>query len=395
LLQNTEKGLAKDMDILTTYDLKLLFEDQSEHCVSLFTPMDKGTPDYQKNPIRFKNLLGEVEEKLTAAGLRDSEIDKLLEPARKLLEVRSFWQHQGDGLAAFLSPELFRVLRLPLSFDKLVVVTGRFHLKPLLPLIFGSERFYLLTLSKKKIELLQGTQFNLDAVDLDQVPQGIQEALKYDDPERQLQFHTGTSDVSGKRSAMFHGHGVGKDDSKDNILRYFRQIDKGLGEILREERIPLVIAGVEYLLPIYKQANTYPHLLQQGIPKNPDDLSLDQLHKEAWNVIEPLFSQERQQDAARFNQLKGTARTSDLPDVVVRAAFGGRVDVLFIPLGVQVWGSFDPKSGAILLHDKERPGDQDLLDLAAIYTLMQGGKVYAVKKDQVPGGVSAAAIFRY
>jgi hypothetical protein len=30
-----------------------------------------------------------------------------------------------------------------------------------------------------------------------------------------------------------------------------------------------VLAGVEYLLPIYREANTYPHLLAEGIHGNP------------------------------------------------------------------------------------------------------------------------------
>lgn len=33
---------------------------------------------------------------------------------------------------------------------------------------------------------------------------------------------------------------------------------------------PLVLAGVEYLLPIYRRANTYPYLLDGGVTGNPE-----------------------------------------------------------------------------------------------------------------------------
>jgi len=49
-------------------------------------------------------------------------------------------------------------------------------------------------------------------MDLGDTPRKIEDILKYDDPEKQLQYHTGTSSGKGKRSAIFHGHGVGTDD---------------------------------------------------------------------------------------------------------------------------------------------------------------------------------------
>jgi len=43
--------------------------------------------------------------------------------------------------------------------------------------------------------------------------------LKYDAPEKQLQFHTRTPPAMGRRSAMFHGHGGGIDESKEDLRR--------------------------------------------------------------------------------------------------------------------------------------------------------------------------------
>lgn len=41
----------------------------------------------------------------------------------------------------FVASDFFRYYRLSLLFEELVVVTDRFHLKPLLPLLSGDERF--------------------------------------------------------------------------------------------------------------------------------------------------------------------------------------------------------------------------------------------------------------
>ena len=53
-------------------------------------------------------------------------------------------------------------------------------------------------------------------------------AIRYDEPEKLMQVHGKTSSFSGRRQAVFFAHGVGPDDSKDDIRRYLQQIDKGL-----------------------------------------------------------------------------------------------------------------------------------------------------------------------
>ena len=69
--------------------------------------------------------------------------------------------------------------------------------------------------------------------------------------------------------------------------------------------------------------------------------------------------------------------------------------MLFVAIGVQRWGSFDPDTDAVHWHDKAEPGDEDLLDFAAIQTFLNGGTVYAVEPENVPDDRHLAAIFRY
>lgn len=60
-----------------------------------------------------------------------------------------------------------------------------------------------------------------------------------------------------------------------------------------------------------------------------------------------------------------------------------------------MWGDFDPDTMSVDLHPEPEPDDEDLLDFAAIHTLLNGGTVYAVEPEQVPEQAPAAAIFRY
>ena len=165
------------------------------------------------------------------------------------------------------------------------------------------------------------------------------------------------------------------------MLRYFRKVNRALREVLAGERAPMVLAAVEHLAPLWRQVTTYPHLVDQVLAGSPEELGLHELHARAWAVVEPLFRQGHHEEAAPYHQLAGTGRTSQDPREIVRAAKEGRVEVLFAapqPTGVSSVASGPSLNGARALRD--------VLELAAVTTLVKGGTVYAPPVGAVPGG---------
>lgn len=387
------------MDILTRAELEQLMRKEQQWCVSIYMPTHRTGAETRQDPIRLKNLLGEAEKHLSARGVRTRDVQKMLEPASKFLQDSYFWQHQSDGLAIFLSSNRVRRYRLPLDFEEFVVVMDHFHIKPLLPLFTGDGQFYILALSQNEVRLLNGTRYSVSEVDIGQVVGSLAEAIPSDDHQASLQLHTSGSagGMAGDGSVTFHGQGGGSESAKNDLLRYFRLVADGLTEFLQGDRVPLVVAGVEYLLPIYKEANTYPNLIDMVIKGNPDLLSADELHKSAWDIIRPLFQAAQEEAVAHYQQLAGQAseRVADTLEKIVPAAYQGRVETLFVAAGMQQWGVFNPVTNEIELHDQMKSGDEPLLDLAAVQTYLKGGIVYAVEPEKVPGGTSAAAVLRY
>ncbi|MBE0429876.1 MAG: hypothetical protein IBX61_08390 [Thermoleophilia bacterium] len=382
------------MDMITMAELTALSVRNPGWCVSLYMTAHPRGRESEQDPLRFKNLLGEAEERLLAEGLRSPDVREMLKPARSLLQDSGFWRRQSEGLAAFFTPERFYLYRLPIPFEDLVVVSEVFHLKPLLLFFAGDGHFFILALSQKQVRLLEGTRYTVDGIDLKNMPRSLADALKYEDFEKQLQFHTGTSGGRGKRAAVFHGHDIG-DEDKDRILRWFHRIDGEISGLLKGERSPLVLAGVEYLFPLYKAANSYPALLDEGVRGNPDELKPEDLHSQAWPLVRSIFTEAREESVSRYSRLAGTGRaTADVNEAVL-AAHHGRVDVLFVAANVQVWGSFAPGMKSVRVHEKREPGDEDLLDMAAIQVILKGGTVYPVAPDQMPGHALLAAVLRY
>jgi hypothetical protein len=385
------------MTLISKTELKQLADTRQGWCVSIYMPTHPAGPEMRQDPIRLKNLLEQAEERLVATGVRGPEARSLLEPANHLLGNRLFWRYQSTGLAVFLDQDGLHHYRLPLSFEDLVVVGHRFHLKPLLPLLSGDGRFFVLALSQNEIRLLQATRYSVAQVQLRHVPESLAEALRWDDPESQLQWHTGTGTESDGRAAIFHGHGVGNlPEHKKQILRYFQKIDAGLAEILADERAPLVLAGVEFLLPIYRQASSYQHLVPESITGNPEELSAQELQQRGWRIVEPLFERSLEDAEDRFRRLAGGDATATGLSEVVPAAFRSRLDTLFVALDTQRWGTYRPgDDDGVTVHQDYQPGDQDLLDVAAVQCFLHGGTVYAVDADEVPSGQEVAAICRF
>jgi len=388
------------MDRLSKNEIKTLLEKHEGPCVSIFLPTSRGGVESQQDELRLRHQIRDTENRLLLENLRSTEVEKLLEPFNALLEDGGFWLHTVDGLAIFRTSEMFSYYRLPYSFKEQVVVSDHFYLKPLLPFLATGARFYILAISQNAIRLLEGTHYSIHELELPEtVPTNLAESLRNEEAENEVSFYRSSSGAlvgkGGRKAAIFYGQGVGHDDSKDHLLRYFQQIDRGLHELLKDESVPLVLAGVEYLFPIYQQANTYPYLLQQGVPGNPDKLSSNVLHEEVWAVIEPYFQEVQEKAAAQYRDNVGTARTSNDIREIMPAAYYGQIGSLFVAIDHELWGHFDPNSNTIHVHKEARFRDDDLLDEAATQTILHAGSVYAVEQEKVPGESMLAAVFRY
>ena len=389
------------IDLVSRKDIQELLGVSQGPCVSLFMPAHRvgksGDPMEKEDLIRWKTLLKKAEERLQGDGYRPRDFESLLEPAHALTEDAFFWRNQLDGLAAFLAPGFFRVFRVPLSMEELAAVAPRFHIIGLLPMLEGRDPYYVLALSQNDVRLIEATRFDAKEVDASRIPHSLREALQYDDPEKQTQFRTvPMQHVKGTRaSAMYHGHGVGTDDEKDRIFRFCQQVDRGLAEFLRGSSAPLVLAAVGSVAALYRQANSYPHLQDSIISGNPELLHPKDLHERAWPIVEPVLLQHRREAAARYEEWRDTARALHDLEEILSAAVDRRIEALFIPIGVSKWGTFDETNRTVKLHDEPEAGDEDLLNLSAIHTILGAGAVYAVPPDQMPAGDPVGAILRY
>lgn len=383
------------MDLLLPRDLIVLLEDRPGPCVSLYLPTIRSGPEIRQGAIRLKNLLGKVRGRLNEKGLSAADGAALLAPAEHLLDEPLFWQGQGDGLALFCAPGFFRSFRLPCGFTERSLVADCFFLRPLLPLVEADGPFYVLALSQNEVRLLEATRQTVRRIDSQILPHSLTEALGTVTTTQILQYHTSSPAGPSAQTAVYHGRGTGDEDVKTELRRYLQRVDDAVCELLAGRTAPLVLAAAEPLPAIYRALNGYPHLFGEPVPGNPEPLRDEELRDRAWKLLAPVFEEGRVKAEERWQELAGTRRTSSEVAEILPAAVQGRVEVLFVDGGSDLWGRFDRGAGAVEVHPAPGVEDQELLEAATLFSLRNGGTVYAVDSGRVPGGRELAAVFRY
>jgi release factor family 7 len=255
----------------------------------------------------------------------------------------------------------------------------------------------VLALSLHNVRLFEGNADTMNEIQLN-FPNSMEEALRTDEPEKYLNLHSGSISLGqGKGgTGVFHGHDP-SDQDKTNIRRFFQFVDDGLNNLLEAKNIPMVLSGVDYLLPIYREASSYQILLEDAILGNPDREKVKDLHTKAWKIVQPLFEESQKKASEKFEQLNGQNSDLAVKDIktAVKAATFGQVETIFVPLGRQGGGRDDTENNQVI--SKAEPGTEheDLFDLAATQTILNSGQVFAVPPEKIPGGGEVAAILRY
>jgi hypothetical protein len=337
-------------------------------CVSVCMPTHRHGPETLQGPVRLRNLVERAARDLAAAGTSAEDAAALLAPVRALLDDAEFWQHQGDGLAVFAAPRCFSSFRLPMTLVEEVTVGSSFRVVPLVPLLSGDGRFFILALSQNSVRLFDASRHRIGELDRGPIPASMDEALAHEDPERQLQVRSG-----GEGTAQFHGHGAGDEIDKAAIERYLRAVDRGLTERIGSARQPLVLASVGYYLPILRSVSSYPSIVNAVVEGNPEHRSPEELHASAWPLVEGLFAEAINEDLDRFGAAAGTGRTTTATDEVADAARGGRVDLLFVVDGAAA---------------------DERVDGAVLDTLAHGGRIVGVS-EPLDADAPTAALLRY
>ena len=384
------------MSYPTTELLKDLLTDEHPPCISLYQPTHRTFPERQQNPIRYRNLLREMQasiEKKYAA----RELDSVLGRFDELARDEKFWLRRTDGLAILASTARFEVFELHRAVPELVVVADSFHLKPLLRIVQSADRFHVLALTRKEVRLYEGNRDELHEVELTQVPSTITAALGDELTEPYQGFHgVGPYHARGGSAGIHHGRGQKKDDVDLDMERFFRIVDRGILEhYSRPTGLPLLLAGLPPNVAAFRAVTHNPFISTATIDVDPDSLTLVELRIEAWRSIEPLYLARLAELTDRYNLNRSRGLGDEDPAAIAEAAVAGRVGTLLIDAERLLPGKIDATTGKIELRSLADPETDDVLDDLAETVVRMKGEAIVVPTQRMPSTTGVAAIYRF
>ncbi|MBD3420610.1 MAG: hypothetical protein GF398_10885 [Chitinivibrionales bacterium] len=387
--------MASDRSSYALKDIQDLLYHRAPWCVSIYLPTHKTGEDQQQDRIRLKNHCKQVQHELTKTGISSTEASHILEPVDDYLADPDNRLYMDEGLAIFLAPRLARFVRLPAVPQEISVVSRSFHITPLLRMAHFQHPFYILCLSRARARLYLCDYSGTQDITPRQIP-SPEQALMIDNDEKGMQFREGAPGAQAGKPGSYHGQGSDERDAPERTGEYFHAVNNYVRPLLKQP-VPLITAGIPQERSLYREANSYPLLLENGIDENPFDMSEKKLYRRGLEIVKNLFLQKKDREAQEFVRRQGKNPDGITKNVehAISLAREGNVRSLFVAEERHLWGRYDAENFQIERHTDRQPGDIDLSDVASVETLRQGGEVYAIGEAGIPEGWDLAALKRY
>jgi hypothetical protein len=378
-------------------DLKQILAAEGP-CITIYMPLSVAStagvnPNAKQNELSWKDIVQTAREEASRLGPASSELVDSVGSWRNISQNRT---EQARSVVVFRSPDVFAISWLREEIPARVRVGPRFYIRPLLADLALPNSFYILALSQKDTRLLRCSYSASE-----EIPFPEQERLSFErwmnaqKPDHNLRAEGAVGPSSGHNKAGAIAPKGADAEARDEYLsHYFKFVDSKLNEVLRDHKEPLVVAAVEYEQPIYRAINRYQHLLSEPVIGAPNSLKSGEMHARALDALKRDYDRRVDEALALWDHRVG-AGASSRPTELVAAAHDGRVLTLLVSDSLELNGSFDESSHRMLGRETGSPEDEDLVNAAAVQTVLHGGNVLAVPHRKMPNGAAVAAIFRF
>lgn len=368
------------VDLPTRSDFESLVTRREPACVSIYLPTTPLTQEAQADRIALGNLSREAQEQSRAAGHRSASVQAIGEQLDDLIDDDAFWAVQARSLAVFATPASLLTFRLANRLTASVEVADRFHVKPLLRAVLADHEAFVLALAQGSVRLVEVS------ADLPAAP------VRVPDLPRDMSDAVGRGSLDSRSP---RGRIQGSEGKKVRMGQYARAVDGALRELLGGRETPLILAATPPLDSIFRSACTYPHLVDQLIRGNPETTSDHDLALAAREILDELHAGKLSAFAELFAQRTGQGRTTTDIEKAAYAAAHGAVAAIAVDMDVQVPGTVDDEDGTVVFAETASAETHGVLDQIATRVLMTGGRVLAMRREEIPGDAALAAILRY
>ncbi|PPL14554.1 baeRF11 domain-containing protein [Microterricola pindariensis] len=363
--------------------------------VSIYLPTSPLPQESEASRIALRNQVDEAQRQLLAVGADKREVAAITEQIGDFIADRAFWTHLSNSLAIFVTPTSLKTYRLPNRLEAAVEVADRFYVKPLMRAATFPQTAYVLALAQNSVRLLEISADDVPhRITVDGMPENVADGAGLDPiaGRSPVGHQTGGRAGGGNTPA---GRVQGAEGQKVRMAEYSRAIVRALRPLFNGLNVPLIIAGAEPLVSIFRSVATYPHLASQTITGNPEEIPDADLAASARLILDEIYAAQLAALRDNFADRHANGRAStDLSDVA-RAATFGAIETLFVDIDRSIPGRIDSESGAVTVAEEDNAVNYGVVDEILRRALLSGSQIFAVRAEDVPGGGAFAATLRF
>ncbi len=320
---------------------------------------------------------------------------KLFSTLKSLVSDREMWGGDYRGVCIHISEQLTRFLKLPYPPVEKATLEDTFCLRPAADAIAALSDWLVLDVSLKLPRL-----FRYDG-------EGVRELSEVDLPGSVLSFSEGGLLDSGQNGHVRRSQGGGapqlvnqgvngpKSPRELNETIFMREIGHALDALPESKELPLVVIGDKRIVAAFLESYNHPG----GKVARVSNIEARPSRSKVAEVCRRIAWEEQQQ---RKSQVLGAIEEMRARDgvfsnnvrEVYEAARQGRVSAAVLACDEDIWCRIGrderPRSA------KQEDDDAfEALDRIYLETLLKNGDAIVLPEDEVPGGKSVAAVFKW
>lgn len=334
--------------------------------VTILLSTHRTHPDNKQDPINLKKLVAEAETRLYDT-FDKREVWPVLDKI-KAAELDINHDYNLDSLTIFANHDSIQVVKLPVPATDRVVISDRFEVRPLLKALQQQEHYYILTIARQKIRLLEAYNDTL-----------VRE-IHNDDFPFSNEYYT-KDPMKLQQDAII-----------DDLLKeYFNVADKQFKKYYHANPLPVVLLGDTKSIAYYQEQMDIKKIVMATAAGSYDDTSSHEILKVTFPLVQQHMADKQTAALSAIGEAQSKQRLLvDLGDIY-RAAEAGAADTLYLEKTYFRNGTIE--DGAIT--ESDQPGAEDVSLIIIDSVLQKGGKVVFMDENTLNTYQGMALVTRF
>lgn len=371
---------------MTHADIELMLAEKGRPCLSIIIATKKPGHERQQNHELIEKAIARAQILVKHSAWPKDDIN-LLQGRLKLLQGKVEQLPLAEGLAIFISPNIFKIFPLPFSVTGKVILDNSFEVRDLVYLNQFLRPYYLITVSKSRVRLFRGSGRDLQEIINNDFPKTYVEEYEYARPSIGSSSSAGLKSFERDKSVM----------SNIRVQAFFRSADEMLKKYVKVQTL-LFVAGVADEINNFEKVSSHAKQIASRIRGNYDVDAVHPLAEMAWNKIKREIQVSNRELLLKLDDAVGRHLAVDGIVNVWKAATDGQGHILLIEKDYMqraYLNSDNPEHLSLFPPAGKYEMVQDAADDVIELVRKKGGSVAVVENGELSKFQRIALILRY